>query len=170
MAITMHTASVPAFAHMLANLTVWLDKAQAHAQTKKFDPAIYLEVRLAPDMLPFKAQVQIACDTAKFAVARLAGVDAPKFEDTESSLVELQQRVRATVEFIRSVPASRFDGSEVRDVVIPRRHDSLTVKGQAYLEHFALPNFYFHATTAYALLRHSGVELGKSDFLGGVPQ
>ena len=166
MTITMYTASVPVFVRMLGNLSTWLDKAEAHAQARKFDPALFLELRLAPDMLAFKTQIQIACDTAKFAVARLAGVEAPKFEDKEASLAELRERLRATLAYVQSVPAAKFDGSEERDMVIPRRHDTLTMKGEPYLKYYAFPNFYFHVTTSYALLRHAGVELGKGDYLG----
>ena len=166
MAITMSSASVPIFVRMLGNLVQWLDKAEAHAQAKKFEPAVYLGARLAPDMLPLTKQIQIACDGAKFGVSRLAGVDAPKFDDTEASIAELRERVRATLAFIESVPASKIDGTEDKDVVVPRRDGSMTLKGELYLKHFVLPNLFFHVTTAYALLRHNGVELGKMDFLG----
>jgi uncharacterized protein len=168
MPITMHSASVPVFVRMLGNLVAWLDKAEAHAAAKKFDPQVYLSARLAPDMLPFTKQVQIACDAAKFGVARLAGVDAPKFEDTETSLAELRERIHKTLEFVRSVPASRIDGTETKDVVVPRRDGSMTLKGEFYIKHFVLPNLFFHVTTAYALLRHNGVELGKADYLGAL--
>ena len=151
---------------MLGNLLSWLDKAEAHAQAKKFDPSVYLASRLAPDMLPFLRQVQIACDSAKFGVARLAGVEAPKFEDDEASFAELRERVRKTVEYVQSVPAAQIDGTENKDVTVPRRDGSMTLKGEPYLKHWVLPNFYFHLTTAYALLRHNGVDLGKADFLG----
>lgn len=166
MSITMHSASAPIFTAMLKNLSVWLDKAETHAQAKKFEPSVYLGTRLAIDMLPFTTQIQIACDTAKFAIARLGGVDAPKFDDTEASLADLRQRVQATIEFINSVPAAKVDGSEDKDVTIPRRSGPITMKGESYLKHYALPNFFFHVTTAYALLRHNGVELGKMDYLG----
>lgn len=168
MAISMHSASVPVFARMLGNMLVWLDKAQAHADARKFDSANYLQLRLAPDMLPFLKQVQIASDTAKGCVARLGGVEIPKYDDTEVSLDDLRARLRRTSEFVKSVPADGFAGSESREIVLPMRNrDPLKFDGEAYLKHFALPNFYFHATTAYALLRHAGVELGKSDFLAG---
>jgi uncharacterized protein len=170
MSITMHSASVPILVRMLGNLGTWLDKAEAHAQAKKFDAAVYLGARLAPDMLPFTKQIQIACDGAKFGVSRLAGIDAPKFDDTETSIAELRERVRATIEFVKSVPASKIDGSEDKDVIIPRRDGPVTMKGEAYLKHYMLPNFFFHVTTAYALLRHNGVDLGKSDYLGALKQ
>ena len=166
MSITMHSASVPVFVRLLGNLTVWLDKAEAHAAAKKFDAGVFLGTRLAPDMLPFKTQIQIACDTAKFCVARLAGVEAPKFDDTEASIAELRERIRQTVAYMQSVSAALVDGSEDKDVVIPRRDAPVTMKGEAYLKHYATPNFYFHVTMAYALLRHNGVEIGKMDYLG----
>ena len=166
MSITMHSASVPVFISMLENLLVWLDKAEAHAQAKKFEPTVYLTSRLAPDMLPFTNQIQIACDGAKFAIARLGEVEAPKFDDAEASFADLRVRVRATTDFIASVPASKVNGTEAKDVTIPRRAGPVVMKGEAYLKHFALPNFFFHVTTAYALLRHNGVELGKMDYLG----
>jgi hypothetical protein len=168
MALTMHSASVPVFALMLRNMNGWLDKAVAHAEAKKFDPAVYLTARLAPDMLPFTRQIQIASDNAKGCVARLAGVEIPKFEDNEATLDELRQRIAKTLAFIESVPASAFEGAEARDVELPRRgQEPLRYKGEDYLRLFALPNFFFHATTAYALLRHWGVDLGKPDYLRG---
>ncbi len=168
MSITMHSASVPVFARMLGNVGAWLDKAEAHAQARKFDSAVYLSARLAPDMLPFSKQIQIACDTAKFAVARLAAVESPKFEDNETDLAALRARIDKTITYVQSVPAAQIDGSESRDVIVPRRDASFTLKGEAYLTSYALPNFYFHVTTAYALLRHNGVELGKADYLGAL--
>ena len=170
MSITMHSASAPIFVSMLTNLSVWLDKAEAHAAAKNFEPSVLLSARLAPDMLALTKQVQIACDTAKFLMARLAGIDAPKFDDTENSLDELRARVTATIEFVKSVPAASIDGTEDKDVTLPRRTGPTVMKGEAYLKHFALPNFYFHLTTVYALLRHNGVELGKMDFLGAPKQ
>lgn len=166
MSFTMYSASVPVFTRTLGNMVLWLDKAEAHAQAKKFDAAVYLSARLAPDMLPFPKQIQIACDAAKFCVARLAGVDAPKQEDTEASLADLKVRIQKTIDFIASVPAAKIEGSEARDIVVPRRDGSLTLKGEVYLKNYAMANFFFHATTTYALLRHNGVDLGKGDFLG----
>ncbi|HKX44464.1 MAG TPA: DUF1993 domain-containing protein [Burkholderiaceae bacterium] len=168
MSITMHSASVPVFLRMFNNMNVWLDKAEAHAQAKKFDTANYLSARLAPDMLPFVRQIQMAADAAKFAVARLAGIDAPKFEDNETSFAELRERIAKTVAFVKSVSAEQIDGTEDKDIALPRRDGTLVIKGEPYLKHFVLPNFYFHMTTAYALLRHNGVELGKMDFLGAL--
>jgi len=166
MTISMHSASVPVFVRLLTNLSAWLDKAEAHALAKKFDPAVYLSARLAPDMLAFTKQIQIGCDAAKFGVARLAGISAPKFDDDETSLAELRDRIRKTVEFVSSVPADAIDGSEEREINVPGRNGPTQFKGEAYLKHFVLPNFFFHMSISYALLRHNGVDLGKADFLG----
>ena len=168
MPLTMYPASVPVFVRMLGNLGSWLDKAEAHAAARKFDPSVYLGARLAPDMLPFAKQIQIACDAAKFCVARLAGSEAPKFEDNETSIAELRERMTKTIAYIRSVPAAQIDGTEGKDISVPRRDGSFVMKGEAYLEQFVLPNFFFHVTTTYALLRHYGVDLGKKDFLGAL--
>jgi hypothetical protein len=166
MGITMHSASVPIFVRTLNGMLAWLDKAEAHAQAKKFDPAVYLQARLAPDMLPFVSQIRIASDAAKGCVARLAGMEVPKFDDTEATLDELRERIRKTLAFVQSVPASAIDGSEGRDIEIPMRNrEPVRLKGEFFLHHWALPNFFFHCTTAYALLRHNGVALGKQDFL-----
>jgi len=166
MSISMHSASVPIFVRMLNNMLTWLDKAEAHATAKKFETSVLLAARLAPDMLPFTKQIQIGSDAAKFGVARLAGIEAPKFEDTESTLAELRERIRKTIDFVQSVPADKINGSEERDITVPRRDGPMIVKGEPYLKNFVLPNFFFHVTTTYALLRHNGVDLGKSDFLG----
>jgi hypothetical protein len=166
MSISMHSASVPVFVRMLGNLLKWLDRAEAHAVAKKFDTAVLLAARLAPDMLPFTRQIQIACDGAKFAVARLAGVEAPKFADEETSFDQLRERIRKTIDYVQSVPAAQIEGTEDREIAIPRRDGTLTMKGEPYLREYVLPNFFFHVTTAYALLRHNGVDLGKTDYLG----
>ncbi len=165
--ISMHAASVPLFQRQLGALLAWLDKAEAHAAARKFSPDNYLQLRLAPDMLPFLSQIRIASDTAKGCVARLAGVEAPKFEDDETTFEQLRGRIRRTLDYIGSVPAAQIDGSEERAIVIPMRppREPVRMQGLAYLQGWALPNFYFHVTTAYALLRHAGVELGKGDFL-----
>ncbi len=168
MSISMHSASVPVFVRMLGNAIVWLDKAEAHAKEKKFEPSVYLASRLAPDMLPFTTQVQIACDAAKFCMARLTGTEAPKFEDNETTLEQLRERIRKTMDYVQSVPMARIDGTDAKDISVPRRDGAIVMKGEMYLKHFVLPNFYFHITTVYALLRHNGVELGKSDYLAGL--
>jgi uncharacterized protein len=166
MSISMYTASVPVFTKTLGNMLSWLDKAQAHAEARKFDPSVYLTLRLYPDMLPLPAQIRIAGDTAKACAARLAGKDAPVFEDNETTLEQLSERIRKTLAYLDTVTAKDIDGSEQRDIVIPRgNREPRRFKGEFYLKHFALPNFFFHATTLYALLRHNGVELGKADFL-----
>ena len=168
MTISMYSASVPVFKNMLGNLSHFMDKAQAHAEARKFDPQVLVEGRLAPDMLPFKKQVQIACDAAKNGLARLSGVEAPKFEDSESTLPELKQRIRKTLDFLDSVPRAKVDGCEDKDITFPAGRDiTRTLKGEAYLLNVALPNLFFHVTTAYAILRHNGVELGKTDYLMG---
>lgn len=168
MTISMSSASLPVFKTMLANLSHILDKGEAHAQARKFDPAVLLQYRLAPDMLPFTRQVLIACDAAKNGIARISGVEAPKFDDTESSFPELKARIRKTLDYLASVPDERMDGTEDKDITFPIGRDTTrTMKGEAYLKHWALANFHFHVTMAYAILRHNGVELGKADYLAG---
>lgn len=167
MGISMHSASVPVFVRNLNNMLAWLDKAEAHAKAKGFDTANYLGLRLAPDMLPFSRQIQIASDGAKACVSRLAGAEVPKWDDTESTLDELRARIRRTLEHVQGFGPARIDGSEGRAIVIPLRSGEVRFDGQRYLEHWALPNFYFHVMTTYALLRHAGVDLGKNDFLAG---
>jgi hypothetical protein len=162
----MYQASAPRFARMLRNLSAILAKAQAHVEAKKLDAAALTGDRLYPDMFPFTRQVQIACDQAKGAVARLAGVEPPKHDDTEQSLAELQARIAKALDFVESVKADRIDGSEGREIVLKLRSGELKFKGVDYLFNHAYPNFYFHVTTAYAILRHNGVELGKKDFVG----
>jgi uncharacterized protein len=167
MTISMHSASAPVFLRMLTNLRAWLDKAEAHAAARKFDSANYLALRLAPDMLPLNRQIQIASDSAKGALGRLAGQPLPKWEDNEASIAELRARVDKTIDYVRGFDAAQIDGSEAREITIPRRSgEPLRFDGETFLKHYALPNFYFHITTAYALLRNAGVELGKSDYLG----
>ena len=166
MSLTMHSASVPVFTHGLGAMSAWLDKAQAHAEVRKFDSANYLGLRLAPDMLPFKSQIQIATDMVKGCVARLAGQDVPSWEDNEATLAELRARVQKTIDYVGGFSAAQIDGSDAREIVLPTRTgDPRRFSGENYLKQFVLPNFYFHSTTTYALLRHAGVELGKRDFL-----
>lgn len=153
---------------MLGNLSFFLDKAQAHAEAKKFDPAVLLQSRLAPDMLPFTRQVLIACDAAKLGVARVSGVEAPKFDDTESTLAELKTRIAKTLDYLATVPADKMDGTEDKDITFPvGRENTRTMKAEAFIKHWVTPNMYFHVTTAYAILRHNGVELGKTQYLLG---
>ncbi len=164
----MHKASAPRFAHALRNLSVILDKAQAHAEAKKIDPAVPGGLRLIADMLPLARQVQIACDTAKGAVARLAGVEIPSYADTEQTIPELKARIAKTLDFIESIPAAKVDGSEQREVVMKMRGQDTRLKGMQYLLGHAIPNFYFHVTTAYGILRANGVDIGKRDYIGAI--
>ena len=166
MQISMHQASAPRFANMLRNLSALIEKADAHCAAKKIDPAAITTFRLYPDMFPFTRQVQIACDTAKGAVARLAGVEIPKHEDVEQTFAELKSRIAKTLDFVESVAAAKIDGSEDKEIVLPMRSGERRFKGLQYLLGFAYPNFYFHVTTAYDILRHNGVEIGKTDFIG----
>jgi uncharacterized protein len=166
MAISMYQASAPRFANMLKNLSAILEKAQAHAEAKKIDPAVLLESRLYPDMLPLVRQVQIASDNAKGAVARLAGVEVPKYEDTEETIADLRARLAKTIDFVESIKPAQIDGSEANDIHLKLGPREVTWKGMQYLLGFALPNFYFHVVTAYDILRHNGVEVGKRDFIG----
>jgi len=166
MTISMYQASAPRFVNILTNLSAILDKAQAHAEARKIDPLALTAFRLFPDMLPMRRQVQIACDGSKGAVARLAGVDIPKHEDTEQTLAELKARIAKTIEFIQSIKAAQLDGTEDKDITLKLGGVDTAFKGMQFLLGHALPNFYFHVTTAYNILRHNGVEIGKRDYLG----
>jgi len=166
MKISMYTMAVEQNARMLANLSGLLDKAIAYAESKKFDGTVLANSRLAPDMFPLSRQVQIACDMVKNGVARLAAIDPPKHEDNEQTLEELKARVAKALDFVKSVPAASLEGSEDRDIKIALRDRTLEFKGLQYLRAFVLPNMYFHITMTYAILRHNGVELGKTDFTG----
>ena len=162
----MYQASTPRFAALLRNLSAIIDKAEAHCAAKKIEPSALTTFRLYPDMFQFTRQVQIACDTAKGAVARLAGVEIPKHEDTEQTFGELKARIAKTLDFIESVGAAKIDGSEEREIVLQLRSGERRFKGMQYLLGSAYPNFYFHITTAYNILRHNGIDIGKADFLG----
>jgi hypothetical protein len=167
MTLSMHAASVPVFRQMLGSLDNLLAKAESHAAERKIDPAALLQARLFPDMFPLLKQVQIACDFAKGVSGRLAGVELPVFDDSEQTFAELRALVAKTIAFISGLDAARFDGSEDREVVLrPGTPKERRFVGQAYLLNYGLPQFFFHVTTAYALLRHNGVELGKKDFMG----
>ena len=166
MTISMYQASVPAMLHTLTALSAILGKAEAHCAAKKIDPAVLVQARLFPDMFTFARQIQIACDFAKGSAARLAGLEVPGWPDTEATFSELKGRIAKTIEFVKTVPASKIDGSEGRDIKMKVGGQDMEFKGQDYLTGFVLPNFYFHSATAYAILRKSGVELGKRDFLG----
>jgi len=167
MKILMHALSVETFTHALGNLSLILEKAGANAAQRKFDPNVLLTARLAPDMLPLTRQVQIASDIAKNSVARLAGQQPPRFEDTESSIEQLRARIARTIDFLNSVPASALEGSETRDVKVPLGERTLEFKGADFLQRWAIPNVFFHVVTAYDILRHNGVDLGKRDYLAG---
>jgi hypothetical protein len=162
----MYQASAPRFANTLKNLSGILDRAAAHCEAKKIDPLALTQFRLYPDMFALARQVQICCDSAKGAVARLAGVEIPKHEDTEKTFDELKSRIQKTLDFIATVKPAQIDGSEERDIVLKLQGREVTFKGLQYLLGFAWPNFYFHAVTAYDILRHNGVEIGKRDFIG----
>jgi len=166
MSITMYQASIPVFVRMLGSLSAILDKAATHAETKKIDPAIFVNARLAPDMFPLSRQVQIATDMVKGCAARLAGIEFPSYEDNETTFADLQERITKTVAFLQSVSASQIDGSEDRKITLKFGSKELNFLGQAYLLDFVLPNFHFHLTTTYAILRHNGVEIGKKDYVG----
>jgi len=166
MSLTMYQASIPVFIRMLGNLSAILDKAAAHAEAKKIDPAIFVNARLVPDMYPLSRQVQIATDMVKGCAARLAGIEVPRYEDNETTFAELQARIAKTEAFLQSVSASQIDGSEDRQITLKFGSRELSFLGQAYLLDFVLPNFHFHLTTTYAILRHNGVEIGKKDYTG----
>jgi uncharacterized protein len=166
MSISMYKASAPVFLRMLGNLDALLEKAEANAKERGFDPNLLVTSRLAPDMRPLSAQIQFASDTSKGTIARLSGGAAPAMADTETTIHELRTRIANTIDYIKSVPANAVDGSEEREVVLKFPNGEMKFKGLDYLTGFALPNFMFHVTTAYAILRHNGVPLGKQDFLG----
>src|SRR5688572_3620863 len=167
MKISMHAMSHDVFKKYLTQLLHVMEKGVANAKARGFDTSVLVNSRLAPDMLPFSKQIQLTSDFAKNSMARLAAVDPPKFEDSETTMDELVARVKKTLEYIGTIPASAFEGSESRDIKIPLRDRTLEMKGLPYLQHWAIPNFYFHFVTAYNLLRHNGVDIGKRDFLGG---
>ncbi|MNF34879.1 hypothetical protein D3C85_785760 [compost metagenome] len=166
MSLSMYQASVPVFIRQLGNLSTILGLAASDAETRKIDPSVLLNARLAPDMFPLSRQVQIACDGASAGTALLAGIDAPSCADDETSFAELQARIARVQAFLQGVDAAQLDGSEERTVTLSRRGKDTHFQGQAFLLDHVLPNFYFHLTTAYAILRHNGVAIGKRDFLG----
>ena len=166
MSLTMYDASVPVFRQILGSLSAILDKAEAYATARKIEPAALLQARLYPDMFALTRQVQIAADFAKGPCARLAGAEVPRYEDNEQGFAELKQRIAKTLAFIDNLPVDAIAGSEQRDISFTVAGNTREFKGQAYLLHYALPHFYFHVTTAYAILRHNGIEVGKRDFIG----
>lgn len=168
MSISLHAATVPVFVRALGNLAHILDVAVAHCEARKIDPAVLLGMRLAPDMFPLTRQVQTASDFAKGAVARLAGQQPPSWADDEASFAELQARIARTIDFVQGFAPAQFDGAAERPVTLKLTGEDKTFAGAAYLQQVALPNFWFHATTAYAILRHAGLPLGKRDFIGAI--
>lgn len=166
MNMSMYQATLPAFIRTLSNLGAILEKAMAFAATKKIEPTVLADYRLAPDMLPLARQIQIATDTAKGCAARLAGVEPPKYEDSEKTLPELKERLQKTIDYLKTFSAEQIDGTEEKTIELKFPQKTFTFKGLPYATGFAVPNFYFHVTTAYAILRHCGVEIGKTDFLG----
>lgn len=166
MTVSMHRLSVPVFVRGLKVLARLVDKAQAHADANKIAPEVLINARLAPDMLPFSGQIQRASDTSKNALGRLTGAGAPSFPDMETTFEELQARVDKTIAYLSSISETDLDGSEARTVTLNVGKLQVTFSGDDYLLEFALPNFFFHVTTAYDILRHNGVEIGKSDYLG----
>ncbi|WP_350294646.1 DUF1993 domain-containing protein [Limnohabitans sp. Rim8] len=168
MTISMSSASLQVCTRMLTNLQHILGKAEQFVEAKKIDPAALTTYRLSPDMLPFTRQILIACDSVKNGVARLGGLEAPKFEDTETTLAELKVRIQKTLDFIATVPASAIDGTEDNEITFPAGPGKTrSMKGQDYLNGWVMPNMYFHITMAYAILRHNGVDVGKIDYLLG---
>jgi hypothetical protein len=170
MSFSMYSASAPTFVSMLTNLLAWLDKAEAFATAKKFDPNNFVGLRLAPDMLPFKAQIGIATDHVKGCLARLSGVEPPKWADDETTLADVKARVRKALDYAKGFAPAQLEGSETRKITLPTPRGPLEFSGEQYLVRFALPNFYFHVTMAYALLRQGGVDIGKMDYLGAAPR
>ena len=167
---SMSQASLPVFEINLNALSAILDKAEAFAAAKKIDPAVLLRSRLAPDMFDLTRQVQVATDGARRGSARLAGAEAPKFEDNETTIAQLKERIAKTVVYLKTLDRKAIDASAEREIIFPLGPEKKGhMKGDEYLSHFMLPNFYFHCTAAYAILRHCGVEVGKRDFLGAIP-
>jgi uncharacterized protein len=167
--MSMSNASIPVFEIGLNALSALLDKAEAYAEAKSIDATVLLNTRLFPDMFTFVRQVQSACDQAKNGCARLAGIDPPGYEDSEKTIAELKARIAKTVAFVKTLDAKKIDESANREITFPLGPNKGHMKGTDYLNHFAVPNFYFHVTTAYDILRHCGVEIGKRDFIGTIP-
>jgi hypothetical protein len=168
MKITVQAATVDVFANSLNSLSALLEKALANATARKFEPSVLFNARLAPDMFALSRQVQIACDLAKNSVSRLAALEPPRFEDNEKTFEELRTRIARTIDYMKGIPASAFEGSEDRDLKVPAGPDKfLDFKGLDFVQRWAIPNVFFHITTAYAILRHNGVDIGKRDFIGG---
>jgi uncharacterized protein len=170
MTVSLFDVSIPTFLHTLHSLRNILEKGVAHAEARKYDPNVLATLRLYPDMLPLNRQVQIATDAAKGAAARLSATEPPKFEDNETTMSELIARVAKTIDYLQSFKPTQFEGAEGRVITVKSPRNTFNFTAVDYVRHWALPNFFFHVTTAYALLRHGGVEIGKQDYLGAVPQ
>ncbi|NBX04149.1 MAG: DUF1993 domain-containing protein [Alphaproteobacteria bacterium] len=168
MTLSMYQASVPTFIHGLQNLSAILTKAAAYAEAKKFEPSVLVNSRLFPDMFPLSRQIQITTDVIKGGVARLAGVEVPSYADDETTFEQLQARIAKTIAFLQSFKAEQIDGSEEKIIALKVGGNEMNFKGQPYLLTFVIPNFYFHITTTYAILRHNGLDIGKMDFLGKI--
>ncbi|HET7501562.1 MAG TPA: DUF1993 domain-containing protein [Kofleriaceae bacterium] len=166
--MSLYDATVPVFTKLLSNVNKWLDKAAAHADARKFDVDVLATARLAPDQYPFARQIQAACDQAKFTVAKLTGKEPPSHPDTEKTIAELRQRIQTVLDYLGSFKREDFQGAEERSVTYAWMAGK-SLRGGDYLDHFALPNFHFHLTTAYDILRHNGVSVGKMDYLGDLP-
>jgi hypothetical protein len=164
----MYQASVPAYTQMLKSLSAVLKKAEAHCEAKKIDPSVFVNARLYPDMAPLSRQIQIATDQVKGGLSRLAGKEPPSWEDKETTFADLQARLQKALDFAASFKPDQIDGTEDRDITMKIGGNDMTFKGQQFLIHFSLPNFYFHIVTAYDILRHNGVEIGKRDYMGSV--
>jgi hypothetical protein len=164
----MYQASVPAYTQLLKSLSAVLKKAEAHAEAKKIDPSVFVNARLYPDMAPLSRQIQIATDQVKGGLSRLAGQEPPSWEDKETTFADLQARLQKAIDFAASFKPDQIDGSESKDIVLKIAGQDMPFKGQQFLINFSLPNFYFHIVTAYDILRHNGVEIGKRDYMGGL--
>lgn len=169
MPFSMSKASLPAFEIALSALSAVLDKAESYASAKKFDSGVLVNARLAPDMFALARQVQVACDQAKNGSARLAGIEPTKFEDNETTIAQLKERIAKTLAFLKTLDSKAIDASADRAITFPLGPKKGEMKGEDYLNHFVLPNFYFHCTAAYAILRHNGLDIGKRDFMGNIP-
>ena len=170
MSLSMYQASIPVFVKQLTNLSVILKKGEEYAIAKKIEPEVFINARLFPDMFPLSRQVQIATDGVKGCAARLASVEVPSYPDTEKTFADLQARIAKTIDFVKSFSATQIDGSEERKVTLKLRDKEAVFLGQSYLLNFVLPNLYFHVTTTYAILRHNGVDIGKRDYIGKLPE
>jgi len=166
--MSLHDPTVFQISKMLRNLEGWLDKAAEYAKSREFDPEVLLQARLYPDQFPLVRQIQAACDAAKAGAARLAGIEAPSHPDTETTLAEVRERIAKTLAFLESITPEKLEGAESREIALPFLPDNQRIKGADYVTEMGTPNFYFHVITAYAILRHNGVNVGKRDFIGSM--